>query len=86
MSAQSGRVPRKRPAVSITLAWMVPFLLGVGPVWADLGTFYQVGDPDTGDIMPVVGRQTIHTEATSMLADWIRQLTSAPSSLVACPP
>jgi hypothetical protein len=40
----------------------------------------------TGDIMPVVGRQTIHTEATSMLADWIRQLTSAPSSLVACPP
>jgi len=47
---------------------------------------YRLNTTLTGDIMPVVGRQTIHSEATSMLADWIRQLTSAPSSLTACPP
>ena len=47
---------------------------------------YRMNTTLTGDIMPVVGRQTIHAEATSMVGDWIRQLSSAPSSLAACPP
>jgi len=44
---------------------------------------YRMNTTLTGDIMPVVGRQTIHTEATSMVGDWIRQLNP---SLAACPP
>lgn len=47
---------------------------------------YRMNSTVTGDIMPVVGRQTVHTEATTMVGDWIRQLATAPSSLTACPP
>lgn len=46
---------------------------------------YRMAHTEAGQTMPVVGRQTVHTEATSMVADWIRQLTSAPSSLTVCP-
>jgi uncharacterized repeat protein (TIGR03806 family) len=46
---------------------------------------YRMAHTEAGQTMPVVGRQTVHTEATSMVGDWIRQLSSVPSSLAACP-
>ena len=57
MRVQSGRRPSGREAARIAAriaaAWLVLLLYGSGSIAADLGSFYQIGDPDTGRIMPV---------------------------------
>lgn len=53
MNGQSERRAPTRPAVGIAAACVVLMLWGACPVPADFGTFYQVGDPDSGHIMPV---------------------------------
>ena len=45
---------------------------------------FRMTHTEAGQTMPVVGRQTVHKEAAAMVTDWIRQLSSAPSSLAAC--
>lgn len=53
MHGQSGRRPTGRSAARIVAAWLVLLLCASVSMAADLGTFYQIGDPDTGQIMPV---------------------------------
>lgn len=38
---------------------------------------YRMSHVGAGQTMPVVGRQTNHSEANAMVSDWIRQLTQA---------
>lgn len=53
MRVQSGRRPPRRPIGGVAAAWLVLLLWDPGSLAGDLGTFYQIGDPDTVYIMPV---------------------------------
>lgn len=53
MRVQRGPRLQRRSAGQVFAAWPAFFLCGPSFSTADLGTFYQFGDPDTGRIMPV---------------------------------